>query len=148
MGSVSHHYWHRGLKKRFLTLEQDRQAKKGTRAPRSRVFSVYILAYFNDVPLIYYSIPTENTLYLDFKKEELLLLEAEIEQLIKTGLINKDRFVGINLAKIGGACLSIFTEIPSQRMMDGPEAIKDGQEKTIEEIKTLLGYGTRKFITP
>jgi hypothetical protein len=134
------------LKKRFHALEQDRQAKKDTRAPRSHVFSVYIVTLFNGVPVIYYSIPAESQIHLDFNKEELLCLEAEIERLIKGGLINKDRFVGINLAKVGGASLSIFTETPSQQMMAGPEAFKSRQEKTIEEMKNVLGQGTRKII--
>jgi hypothetical protein len=127
------------LRKRFLKLERERLLKQGTREPRDRVLAVYILGNINDVPLIYYSIPAENDLYLEFDYDNLLQAEEKIRALIDTGKINKNIILGINLGKLGsGPYLSIFKEIPSQRTLDGPDAFTPHHEKTIEEITELI----------
>jgi hypothetical protein len=127
------------LKKRFELFERDRQSKKGTRKGRSHVLSVFIVAELDGVPLVYYSIPTSNEIHLDFDHDELLRVEAEIRALIRSDKINKNKFLGINLSKLGsGPCLSIFKEIPSQKTMDGPGEFAPREEKTMEEIITFL----------
>jgi hypothetical protein len=128
------------IKKRYKKYEDDRQSKRGTRQPRSRVLSIYFMTYLNDVPVIYYSMPSETGLSLDFDEKELICVEKEIRTLIREGKLNKKKFLGINLLRLGkGPCISIFKEIPSQATMDGPDAFASREEKTIEEIKKLLG---------
>ena len=127
------------LKRRFLTMEQDRLLKQGTREGRSRVLAVYIVGNLNDVPLIYYSVPAENDLSLEFSHDDLLHAEEEIKALIDRGIMKQNIILGINLGKLGrGPYLSIFKEIPSQHTLDGPDPFPTHDVKTIEEIKLLI----------
>jgi hypothetical protein len=127
------------LEKRFLTLERDKLSKQGTHEGRSRVLAVYIVGNLDDVPLVYYSVPAENDLRLEFSYDDLLYAEEEMRALIHGGIIKKNIILGINLGKLGrGPYLSVFKEIPSQHTLDGPDAFPTHDVKTIEEIKLLI----------
>jgi hypothetical protein len=126
------------MKRRFNKFEQYRQSQEGTRNPRNRVISVYIVGQIGDVPIIYYIIPSKGQLDIDFDINDLLKAEAKIRTLLDAIKSRKD-YLGINLAKMGSAsCFSIFAEIPSQRWFDGPNAFNSPEEHTIEELKVLL----------
>lgn len=127
------------LKKRFDLFEKDRQSKKGTRKPRSHVLVIYIVGELEGMPIIYYTIPVNSEIQFDFDKDELLCAEAKIRLLIRAGKIANNKFLGINLQKLGNnRYLNIFDAIPSQKTMDGPGTFVPNEEKTIEEIETEI----------
>jgi len=99
------------LQKRYRELETDRQKKAST---RHRVRTVYIVCQPKEVPIIYYAIPSDGEVDLDFDQDWLAQAEADIQMLIRAGKVRKNRFMGIHLKNLGKKpFFRRFEQIPS-----------------------------------
>lgn len=126
------------LQKRFRELESDRRSKEDTRDGRYRVLIVYVVTEVEGVPVVYYALPEEDHLRLEFDHETLVEAESDIRMLVRAKKLGKDSFLGVNLSTLGrGPYLRLFDAIPSEDTI--LKEITADREKIEAHTHSLVG---------